>query len=175
VSNPPAPFVVELVHPVALEASPETATRAAAPTGRPVASLPQPPPLVALPLHAPRIGALRVPNRGPEPRIGSRRRALPPAAVVSRRPPLLSRSRASVAVRSRSNTPDLIQPPRFTCMHLQSLDLDPMDIDLVNRVKPGQTPPALELLQKTPTFSDIHRYTLPQRQNLYGLVLFLLF
>jgi hypothetical protein len=60
-------------------------------------------------------------------------------------------------------------------MHLQSLDLDPMDIDLVNRVKPGQTPPALELLQKTPTFSDIHRYTLPQRQNLYGLVLFLLF
>jgi hypothetical protein len=33
VSNPAASFVVELLHPNALEASPKTATRAAVPTG----------------------------------------------------------------------------------------------------------------------------------------------
>jgi hypothetical protein len=75
-----------------------------------------------------------------KPRLGlagELRRRSPPATAVSRRPPPLSRSRASVAVRSRSNAPDLIQPPRFARVHLQLLDLDPMDLDLVNRVNPA--------------------------------------
>jgi hypothetical protein len=44
---------------------------------------------------------------------GELRRRSPPATAVSRRPPSLSRSHAFVAIRSRSNALDLIQPPRF--------------------------------------------------------------
>jgi hypothetical protein len=95
VSNPPVPFVEELVHRGALSDLAGDRTRAAASTGRFAASPPRSPPLPASPLRAPRVGALRAPNRGPEPWIGSRRRAPLPATAVSRRPPPLSRSRAS--------------------------------------------------------------------------------
>jgi hypothetical protein len=67
VSYAPAPLVIEFVHRRNRVTSSEFLTRAAASTGRPATSPPQPPPLDASPACVLRIDAIRAPNRAPKP------------------------------------------------------------------------------------------------------------
>jgi hypothetical protein len=114
VSNLPVPFVEELVHRGALCDLVGDRTRAAASTGRFAASPLWPPPLPASPARALHVDAIRTPNRGPEPWIGSRRRApLLLAAGHRRLPPPLSRSRAFLGRQIEIRRAYLNPPPRF--------------------------------------------------------------
>jgi hypothetical protein len=155
-------------------ALPKTATRAAAPTGHPVASPLRSSSLLASSHRAHHVGAIRAPNRGPEPWIGSRRPA-PPLLTVSHRrlppPAAAQRLRATCAAGSRSDAPDLTGRPAYpqATAAVRSRSNGSRSSQLV---KPRRL---CEFCRKPPMFSSIHRYTLPQRQNLYGFVLFLLF
>jgi hypothetical protein len=108
-----------------------------------------------------------------------RRRASPPLAAGRRRrptrptaPPLARVLGRRIVIRWARSNP----ATSFARVPPQLLDLDPMDLDLVNLSQASQTPRWLWCFcRKAPEFSGIHKYTLPQRQNLYGLVLFLLF
>jgi hypothetical protein len=109
VSNPPAPFVVVLGHRSAREISPEFPSRAAASSSRSAASPPLSPRLVALLLRALRVDVPRALNRAPEPEIEFASELCcrsPPAAAVGRSAPPPRRLQSTVAVRSRSNTPN---------------------------------------------------------------------
>jgi hypothetical protein len=152
-------------------ASPETTTRVAALTGRPVASPLRSPSLLASSLRAHRLGATRAPNRGPEPWIGSRWPAPPLLTAGHRRippPAAAQRSRATCATRSRSDASDLTRCPAYpqATAVVRSRSNGSRSNQLV---KPRRL---CEFCRKPPMFSGIHRYTLSQRQNHYGSVLF---
>jgi hypothetical protein len=152
-------------------ALPKTATRADRPPRRFSAAIAVP---ASFAHRAHHVGAIRAPNRGPEPWIGSRRPALPLLTVSHRRlppPAAAQRLRATCAAGSRSDAPDLTGRPAYpqATAAVRSRSNGSRSSQLV---KPRRL---CEFCRKPPMFSGIHRYTLPQRQNLYGFVLFLLF